>query len=98
MSRTDCFVRHLTYTDYHWDRFVSFLPPSIPTRTVPSRAYLMTRLFLYVSIVFDPVTHTRTHDSIRFSVVLYCSIPRTRILGILASGGASKPSSCINSY
>src|SRR5258707_1055495 len=86
---------YVVYTDYHWDRFFSFLPPSIPTRTVPSRARSMTRSLLFASITFDPMTHTRIHDSVYFFTILYCSIPRTRILGITASGGASKPSSLV---
>ena len=38
------------------------------------------------------------HDSTHFYVLLSCSFPRTRILGIPASGGASKPSTCINRH
>src|SRR5258708_31965109 len=53
VSQTDYFVCDLAYTDYHWDRFVSFLLLSIPTRTVPSCARLMTCFLLCVSITFD---------------------------------------------
>src|SRR5258708_27442555 len=48
---------YVIYTDYHWDRFFSFLPHSIPTRTVPSRALSMTRI---PSLCFY---YLRSHDS-----------------------------------
>src|SRR5258708_19682506 len=53
----------------------------------------MTRTLLSVSIAFDSMTHTHINDSTCFYILLYCSIPRTCILGFPPSLAASKPSS-----
>src|SRR5258708_36963392 len=53
----------------------------------------MTRLFPCTSTTFHLSDSYSYYDSIRFYVVLFCSFPRTHILGLPASGGASKPSS-----
>src|SRR5258708_5686352 len=84
LSRTDCLVRYhaYAYTDYRWDCFVSFLSPSIPTRTVPSRA-LFDDSFVspsfYDLLLDDSYSY---HDSTRFHVLRYCSFPMTRIVTV----------------
>src|SRR5260370_5624974 len=55
----------------------------------------MTRSLLCTSTSFYPADSYSYHDSTCFYVVLSCSFPRTHILGIPASGGASKPSSFV---
>src|SRR5258707_412958 len=94
----DYFVRYLAYTDYHWDRFISFLPPPFPRILYHHVLALMTRSLLYVSATFYLCDSYSYYDSTRFYLFQYYSFPRTCILGIPASGGASKPSTCINRH
>src|SRR5260370_39529706 len=58
----------------------------------------VTRSFPCTSTTFYLGDSYSYYDSTRFYVLLSCSFPRTRILGIPASGGASKPSSFINRH